>query len=477
MVITRARHLLALSVLAVLLAFGVTLAQTEPAHADTGSQTVTDGIVTMSAERDTSQVNMFKFTFTIDATDLTFDPDQRVSIDFTPYIGMANQSDPATEPKVSIDGGPQETLFGTSSPVEYTGSVEGIGLHGSMKGELIQGHEVTITVRCSGMTSYREGGCNALELDIPASSTHEAASCTCDIDMQFPNKVTTTWNDADNAAGLRPEWDTYQSSLTVYADGEQITYADINVGTPAGSTNTTEVWCEHATILTPHGEKATITYRQQSIDDYITTPASGEVEEGGTIVNALDVETVTTGNLEVTLNDSTNGTHLQGGVYELRNSSGDVLATFTTDEDGKFLIDPTSSSLIASMPGVDSTVQFTLVETRAPEGYDLDTTEHQVVVSLSEDLNTATLVMTHTYVFSVDGTATASATLTNAHTVAQSQQGQQQAAEHHVSATDSGKSSTPKTSDPFAPVAAALCLAALSGAALIASRRIGNRED
>lgn len=175
---------------AALLIFGALFAQTEPAYADDEplSETVSDGIVTMTATYDDIYGNgwdNFRIDITIDGTGLSFDDGQVVDI-VLDCDGMYNAASPTTEPKVSIDGGPEIALSDYwNCPVHYRGSIAGLELRDTMDASAIAGHKVMISTWHVGYATYRmrASQCHVFTLDIPESSTHPAASYTTDIDF------------------------------------------------------------------------------------------------------------------------------------------------------------------------------------------------------------------------------------------------------------------------------------------------------
>lgn len=76
----------------------------------------------------------------------------------------------------------------------------------------------------------------------------------------------------------------------------------------------------------------------------------------------------TNGNLEILKTDSTEN-KLQGATFEVKNSSGVVVATVTTDAQGR--------ALVNDLPFGNYTVK----EIEAPEGYLIDTTEKNITIS------------------------------------------------------------------------------------------------
>lgn len=73
-------------------------------------------------------------------------------------------------------------------------------------------------------------------------------------------------------------------------------------------------------------------------------------------------------NLTVNLKDATSGKVLPGAVYRITAANGDYVGEYTTGANGQFVV----GSLTAGT--------YTVTMTKAPEGYEIDSTPHEVVV-------------------------------------------------------------------------------------------------
>ena len=73
-------------------------------------------------------------------------------------------------------------------------------------------------------------------------------------------------------------------------------------------------------------------------------------------------------NLTVNLKDATSGKVLPGAVYRITAANGDFVGEYTTGSNGQFVV----GSLTAGT--------YTVTMTKAPDGYEIDNTPHQVVV-------------------------------------------------------------------------------------------------
>ncbi|MGX7039265.1 SpaA isopeptide-forming pilin-related protein, partial [Vagococcus fessus] len=137
-------------------------------------------------------------------------------------------------------------------------------------------------------------------------------------------------------------------------------------------------------------------YRARITDDGASKEYTNKGELTGTDIEDQNVESVTPevsgggtgegnnlGNINIIKTDEATGDVLAGAEFEVRNSEGEVVDTLTTAENGK--------AGLKNLPLGD----YTVVETKAPDGYELDDTTHPVSVVKGEGGNTVQVDITN----------------------------------------------------------------------------------
>jgi LPXTG-motif cell wall-anchored protein len=124
----------------------------------------------------------------------------------------------------------------------------------------------------------------------------------------------------------------------------------------------------------------------------IASDITFEVTETGEIQTVQMIDETAKGRVILNKADSKTGEPLEGVEFELRDSDGNVLETLKTDEAGH-----AESGLYEIASYVDGEyseqLKYYLVETKALDGYELDTTEHEVVFDYVDD-NTPVIEVT-----------------------------------------------------------------------------------
>ena len=125
----------------------------------------------------------------------------------------------------------------------------------------------------------------------------------------------------------------------------------------------------------------TVTAREvKTVDGFVLDGAPKSI-----LIKAGEVQTLTfyntpEGGLQIIKSDADTGKRLSGVVFEIRKMDGEIIGTFTTDENGVIYLPEAENSW------------YTVTELKAAEGYRLDDTPHRVEV---RDGQTATLEITN----------------------------------------------------------------------------------
>ena len=125
----------------------------------------------------------------------------------------------------------------------------------------------------------------------------------------------------------------------------------------------------------------TVTAREvKTVDGFVLDGAPKSI-----LIKAGEVQTLTfyntpEGGLQIIKSDADTGKRLSGVVFEIRKMDGEIVGTFTTDENG-----------VIHLPEAENG-WYTVTELKAAEGYRLDDTPHRIEV---RDGQTATLEITN----------------------------------------------------------------------------------
>jgi hypothetical protein len=488
MVRNRISQALATGFFALVLAFGLVLAGATPALADgdIDSQTVTDGIVTMKVERVAGDQygDFFKFTVTADTRGII-----RTGGDVEFYLHGEPQdlqlliNDPTYEPLLSLDGGGSMPLMGN-----HLGSIGGgMALSPYVDGSYCGNHLITLTFWARDPLSGSFGTKTAQTLDVIVDPQGaNPTTYTCAVDFARPGSLIAKWVDNSGIVNRRPSMTDFEDSVTLSVNGNP--YPDAVMTVHGESTGTTQDLYSYVavpttnTLLTPHGVTPNVTFNVPTFDNYTVSATSVDAmaadEADRTITYTRSSERyVTNGSLTVSLKDADTGAPLPGATYELRGTSSTV-ASFTTDANGAFTIDPTSYRLCSRLYLYSGyTKGYTLVETAAPEGYELDATEHPVSISLASVRDDATQTTTATYTFLIDEEPVTSTTLTNTKAAAQSTSPTSPTNPARQPKPQPAKATaTPRTCDATTSSAALAVLTAAGIGAVIVGRRVRRHE-
>ena len=491
MVRNRISQALATGLFTLVLAFGLVLAGTTPALADgdINTQTVTNGIVTMKVERVAGDQygDYFKFTVTADTRNIiSTGGEVEFYLHGTPQdLQILFNDDPNYEPLLSLDGGQNMSLMDNS-----LGSIGGgMALSPRVDGSYCGGHLITLTFWARDPLSDSFGTQPVAQTLGVIINPHGAnpTTYTCAVDFARPGSLIAQWSDDSGNLNGRPSMTDFEDAVTLSVNGNPYPDAVMTVhGDSSGDLYSYVVVPTTNTLLTPHGVTPNVTFNVPTFDGYTVSATSVDAmstdDADRTVTYTKSSERyVTNGSLTVTLKDADTGAPLPGATYELRGVSSTV-GSFTTDANGTFTIDPTSYRLRGRLYLYSGyTKDYKLVETAAPEGYELDATEHPVSISLASSRDDATQTTTSVYTFYIGQDAVTSTTLTNTKTAVQQPTETGNPTETTPQPkpapipTPAKATGTPKTGDAT-PLAAIGLLASLGAAALIASKATRRHE-
>ncbi len=211
--------------------------------------------------------------------------------------------------------------------------------------------------------------------------------------VQINGEDVTATTDEDGRIVFSTENDGILNKLVPKA-GESVTYYLKETSAPAGyklssdirsftiSASKQSAWSEDHTVL-----KNVITYTIETDES-----TEEETSKSITVTDDRDRDTkVNDASLTLTKLDAEgtedNPITLEGAEFALYDGDGNVIRTYTTGSDGTFEIATDDEDLASYIPKHDtdadeSSVQFTLKETKAPSGYALSEKEYTVTVSL-----------------------------------------------------------------------------------------------
>lgn len=149
---------------------------------------------------------------------------------------------------------------------------------------------------------------------------------------------------------------------------------------------------EHRIEYLPVGEELTLR-EIQTIDGYtMAEDVKFTLEDTGEVQHVAMQNEFVYGRIFLTKTDAETGDVLAGAEFEIRNTTtGETVGTLVTDENGQA---ESEDLLIGSYDetGVKELFHYEVVETKAPEGYQLDETPHEVIFGLDGEKDGQILV-------------------------------------------------------------------------------------
>ena len=149
---------------------------------------------------------------------------------------------------------------------------------------------------------------------------------------------------------------------------------------------------EHRIEYLPVGEELTLR-EIQTIDGYtMAEDVKFTLEDTGEVQHVAMQNEFVYGRIFLTKTDAETGDALAGAEFEIRNTTtGETAGSLVTDENGQA---ESEDLLIGSYDetGVKELFHYEVVETKAPEGYQLDETPHEVIFELDGEKNGQILV-------------------------------------------------------------------------------------
>ena len=218
-------------------------------------------------------------------------------------------------------------------------------------------------------------------------------------------EVRKVWKDEHDLLEKRPS----TIHATLYADGEALESFTLS------SSNHWRKDFEDLPVTREDGTEIEYTVKERKAAGY-SNAVTSEVDENGilnlTVTNRIRTEEARE-DAEITIRKQDETGHpLPGASFELTGPDGTVLLNWTGVE---CKISTAGDILKDVLPAVGETTTLKVRETEAPQGYDLDTSEHSVVIGATDrvdyDEEKDLYVITTIYSISVDGAS--SAVITN----------------------------------------------------------------
>jgi LPXTG-motif cell wall-anchored protein len=109
------------------------------------------------------------------------------------------------------------------------------------------------------------------------------------------------------------------------------------------------------------------------------------VEETGEIQKVAMSDERALGKIRIVKTDKSTKKPLAGVEFEVRDKNGTVVATLTTDSDGKAVTEPLAIGSYKEDGTFEQDLHYYVVETKALDGYVLDDTKHDIVLQYDDD--------------------------------------------------------------------------------------------
>ncbi|MBR6223807.1 MAG: LPXTG cell wall anchor domain-containing protein [Lachnospiraceae bacterium] len=109
------------------------------------------------------------------------------------------------------------------------------------------------------------------------------------------------------------------------------------------------------------------------------------VEETGEIQKVAMSDERVLGMIHIYKTDGSSKKPLAGAEFEVRNEKGTVIAKLTSGKDGKAVTEPIPIGSYKEDGTFDKDLHYFVVETKAPDGYILDDTKHDIVLQYDDD--------------------------------------------------------------------------------------------